>query len=347
MDISKIDKNFAINSNLRTEGVKYYNIDQEPFRIYGIYKNNGQYRRMPEDVAKSVSPGVYSLHTNTAGGRVRFVTDSQYIAISAKMDHMGKMSHFAFTGSIGFDLYAGTRYFGTFAPPIQMQTGFDGDFSFETKELREITINFPLYGNVMDLYIGLDENACLQRASDYKNEKPIVYYGSSITQGACACRPGTCYQNIISRRFNYDYINLGFSGNAKAEDEIIEYIKGLDMAAFVYDYDYNAPSAEHLEATHKKMFDAIRAKHPNLPIIIMSRPKHYLNKQEEQRLEIIKATYNSAVSSGDNNVYFISGQTLMELCGNEGTVDGCHPTDFGFASMAKALGDLIENIKIV
>ena len=173
-----------------------------------------------------------------------------------------------------------------------------------------------------------------------------MYYGSSITQGGCASRPGMSYQAIVSRRFDYDYINLGFSGNAKAEDTIIDYIKNLDMSIFIYDYDHNAPTVEHLANTHEKMFKAIREAHPNLPIIMMSRPKFKLTDLEEQRLEIIKTTYNNAIASGDKNVYLITGKELTALCGNEGTVDNCHPTDFGFASMAKAVGDVIEKIKL-
>ena len=88
-----------------------------------------------------------------------------------------------------------------------------------------VTLNFPCYGRLCELFVGLDEGATLNEAPEYKYVRPVVYYGSSITQGGCASRPGMSYEAIISRNFNYDYINLGFSGNAKAEDEMIEYIK--------------------------------------------------------------------------------------------------------------------------
>ena len=248
----------------------------------------------------------------------------------------------AMTGARGFDVYADNDYVKTFIPPFDMKDGYESIIDFETNKLKEITINFPLYSNVKEVYIGLQKNSVLKEATPYKNAKPIVFYGSSITQGGCASRSGMSYQAIVSRRFNCDFVNLGFSGNARAEDEIAEYIKNLDMSLFVYDYDYNAPTVEHLERTHEKMFKAIRNKNPELPIIIMSRPRFNLTDEEEQRLAIIETTYTNAISSGDENVYFINGKTLTSLCGNEGTVDGCHPTDFGFASMAKALGDVIE-----
>ena len=125
---------------------------------------------------------------------------------------------------------------------------------FDKKTEREITINFPLYSSVADLYIGLDETAVLKKSLGYKHKKPIVFYGSSITQGGCASRPGNAYESIISRALQTDYINLGFSGNAKAEDEIAQYIKDLDMSVFIYDYDHNAPNLKHLEDTHQRMF---------------------------------------------------------------------------------------------
>ncbi len=342
--IAEIDKNFEVKTSIPKDDIKFYDIEKAPFKIYGVYRKDGKFRRMPEEVAKNVSEIVYLLHTNTSGGRVRFVTDSSYVAISAKLDEVCRAPHMPLTASAGFDLYVSKMHEKTLVPPITMNDSYESLYEFETKEFREITINFPLYSNVMSLYVGLEEDAVIKEASPYVNEKPVVFYGSSITQGGCASRPGMCYPNIISRRFNCDYINLGFSGGAKGEEEMIDYIKGLDMSLFVYDYDHNAPTVKHLEATHEKMFKEIRKENPSLPIVMMSRPKYTLNEDEEKRLEIIKTTYNNAISAGDKNVYFIPGKKLMELCKDEGTVDTVHATDFGFNSMAQALGDVMENI---
>jgi len=345
MDISKIDNNFAERCDVTDKSdIRFYDADSSPFTVHGVFKENGFYRRMPEDVAKKISVGVYALHTNTAGGRVRFKTNSPYVAIRAEMNCVGKMPHFALAGSGGFDLYADNVYVNSFVPPYNVESGYDGCIELGNGTIREITINFPRYSNVKALYIGLKDGSLLDAPSPYRGEKPIVYYGSSITQGGCASRPGTTYPCIVSRRFSYDYINLGFSGNAKAEDEMIDYIKGLSMSVFVFDYDHNSPNEEHLNATHERMFLAIREKHPTLPVIFMSRPKHYLNESEEWRLKIIRKTYENALSRGDKNVYLLTGKELTALCGNEGTVDNCHPTDFGFASMAQAVISVLENI---
>ncbi len=345
-DISKVDKNFTVETKINKDDICFLSIDNAPFKIYGVFKENGKYRRLPEEIAKNVNDGVYALHANTSGGRVAFVTDSSYVAIHTKMTNIGKMPHFALTGSSGFDLYADNEYVKTFIPPFDIEDGYESIIELGTKKQRQIIINFPLYSDVNELFIGLEKDAFLGEAKPYKNSKPVVYYGSSITQGGCASTPGMCYPAIVSRQFNCDFINLGFSGNAKAEDEIARYIKNLDMSVFVYDYDHNAPTLDHLEKTHERMFKTIREAQPLLPIILMSRPKHNLTDEEIQRRTIVETTYKNALLSGDKNVYFIDGSALTKLCGNYGTVDSCHPTDYGFASMAEAVSDVISQIKI-
>ena len=346
-NISLIDSNFKIESQIKESNIRFYDVKHSPFKVYGVFYEAGKFRRLPENIAKTVRTGVYRLHANTAGGRVRFKTDSPFVAIHAKMPAIGKMPHFALSGSAGFDLYycdESERYFRTFMPPFNIEDGFESILYFGCSNMRELTINFPLYSEISELYIGLSDGAYVGEPKGYKTDKPIVYYGSSITQGGCASRPGNSYESIISRRLDTDYINLGFSGNAKGEREIAEYISKLDMSVFVYDYDHNAPTAEYLKNTHEKMYRIIREAKPDLPIVLMSRPKFYLTDDEKLRLAIIKETYENAKTSGDTNIYLIDGAALMALAKDDGTVDHCHPNDLGFASMAKAVGDLLEKI---
>ena len=348
-NIADIDKNFKVETNIEREGLKFFNPEKAPFKIYGVFREGDRFRRMPESAAKSVSEGVEYLHSNTAGGRVRFITDSPYVAVNIKLDKADAMNHFAFTGTAGCDLYVkeadGDRYTGTFRPPTVTSMEYEGLIELDEKRMREITINMPIFSDMTELYIGLDENSCIKAPKEYKILKPVVYYGSSITQGGCVSRPGMIYQAIISRALDCDYINLGFSGNAKGEQEMTDYIKELDMSLFVMDYDHNAPTAEHLKATHEKMFKCIREKNPTLPILMMSRPKYYLNDDEKERRQIVKATYENAIAAGDKNVYFIDGSTLMsDEIGADGTVDNCHPTELGSFSMAQRIIPVIEKI---
>ena len=124
-----------------------------------------------------------------------------------------------------------------------------------------------------------------------------------------------------------------------------DYIASLDMSAFVCDYDYNTPSAEHLEKTHEKLFMKVRMAHPDLPIILVTRPKPIYTKGEDlDCLEVIRKTYENALARGDKKVSFIDGRTMFALAGTEGTVDSVHPTDLGFYFMAKALEPTLKEI---
>ncbi len=346
--ISEIDKNFRVNSTINRQNIQLYNVQEEPFQIYGLMYEEGKFCRIPGEVARRVNDGVWRLYANTSGGRVRFVTNSSYVAISASMEAIGKMSHFPLTGSAGFDLYVdegkGQQYQGTFSPPYDIENGYEGVIDFSDARERIITIHFPLYSNVTDLHIGLEQKAMVKQAPAYRCEKPIVFYGSSITQGGCASRPGNSYSAILSRLLDYNFINLGFSGNARGEDAITDYINSLDMSIFVLDYDHNAPTVEHLRDTHCRMYQRIRKCHPDLPIILMTRPKVHLSEDEIQRVIVIEDTYQSAVQAGDRNIYLLKGTDLIgERIIETATVDGTHPNDSGFVSMAYALYELLLN----
>lgn len=348
-DITKIDKNFDIEIPKENDNFVFYDVDNEPFKVYGLMRENGAYYRMPIDIANKVNDGVAYLNSNTAGGRVRFITNSKRIRIKTVMHNVSLMSHFAFTGSAGFDMYINEGenqiYYSTFTPLTDMTEGYESEKEFQSDCEKLVTINFPLYSGVKKLFIGLDKNSKVLPAPDYKLRKPIVYYGSSITQGGCASRPGNAYPAIISRKLDCDYVNLGFSGSAKGEDEMAEYLKNLDMSVFVYDYDHNAHSADYLNQTHKRMFEIIRQANPNLPILMLSRPVPRFKNDDDKRLEIIKKTYNLAKNSGDNNVYFIDGRDLvLDEFAETFSVDGTHPNDSGFLSMATVILEKMKQI---
>lgn len=351
-EIAKIDKNFDFKTKINRQDVVFYDAKKEPFTIYGLIEEEGVFKRIPKSDAETISEGVLRLHKNTAGGRVRFVTNSPYVAIHAKMDYMFKSPNYALTGSAGFDLYEQKQdgecvYKGAFIPPLDSIDGYEADVELWTEETREIIINFPHYSNVNELYIGIKEGCEISKSKGYKYEEPIVFYGSSITQGGCSSRAGTTYTNIVSRNLNSNILNLGFSGSAMGETKMAEYIAGLDMTAFIMDYDFNAPNEEHLKNTHKAFFDIIRKAQPNLKILILSKPRHKLGPTDLRRKEIIENTYLEAVKSGDKNVAFLSGEDLIPQEFNEiFTVDLCHPNDCGFATMAMAVTNKLKELGV-
>ncbi len=342
--IDKLDQNFAVKTVIE-DTLTFTDCKESPFQVYGLLSTEEGFVRMPADIASKVNANVSVLFRNTAGGRLRFQTSSPKIAIRARMANIARMPHFSLTGTAGFDLYEDNTYRGTFNPPYDVQTGYESMLTLPGSRLRNITIHFPLYSDVRSLEIGLSTGSSLQPAPAYSRPLPVVYYGSSITQGGCASRPGNCYENIISRRLDCDHINLGFSGGARGEDTIAAYIAGLSMSAFVYDYDHNAPDVDHLQATHNRLFQTIRQRQPLLPVIMVSRPQPNPGMDDYRRRSVILSTYQNALAAGDQNVYFIDGTMMLQAFGGDGgTVDACHPNDMGFQCMALAIGAVLEKI---
>lgn len=344
MRVEEADSNFIVKNPDDSRTV-FFDVSDPPFTVHGLMRDKNGYFRFPCDIAGNVNDGVKGLNLHTAGGRVRFRTDAERIILNVKMREVSRMPHFALTGSAGFDLYADTIYRGTFIPPMRLIKRYSSEVFTGKGGMREITIHFPLYSGVEKLSLGFPPGSSIESASPYDYPLPVVYYGSSITQGGCASRPGNAYQNILSRTLSCDHINLGFSGSAKGETVMAEYIAGLEMSAFVFDYDHNAPDPAHLEKTHDAFFNVIRERQPGLPVIMLSRPQPNPNDEEILRRDIVKRTYENAVSRGDKNVMFIDGTEILNISGGDsGTVDGCHPNDLGFFCMAKAIEPVLKKI---
>lgn len=361
MKIEDIDKNFVASklSNLGDLEVHYYDVRKKPFSVegFGWLDKYPEFHRLPLGLTKDeVNEGALYLATNTAGGAVRFRTDSRVIALRAELVNSADMNHMPRLGSAGFDLYhgAGTnKLFFSSAPPERDQKILElvmvnFGANEETPKLYDWTLNMPLYGGVGKLEIGILPGSKLEAPTPHAIHDPVLFYGSSITQGGCASRPGNAYTSMLCRAVDAAQINLGFSGSGRGEPKVAELIAELKLSCFVMDYDHNAPTAEHLAATHEPFFRTIRKKHPTLPVIFLSKcdtwtPAERLQKQEyadqqNKRRDIVYKTYENALSAGDKNVYFIDG---AELFGGkdrtECTVDGCHPNDLGFYRMAQTV----------
>ncbi len=342
MRIEDVDKNFKPQGLPEGVEMEYLDVREAPFKVWGLMYEEDSFCRLPDAVAKATNGGVYALHEHCAGGRVSFETDSRYIAIVARVRSIGKMSHFTTIGSAGFDMYEENDFICSFFPPYDYNEGYSKSYAFPEASARKLLIHFPLYTAVESLYIGIQKGASLKAYNPYRDAPPIVYYGSSITQGGCASRPGNAYQNKISRELSVDHVNLGFSGSARGEEVMANYIADLPMSVFVLDYDHNAPSVEHLEKTHERFYKIIREKNPELPIVFVSAPDYWKPLAPDYRLKqlrraVIMETYVKNCRE-DKNLYFIDGasfyqSTDMDYC----SVDGCHPNDMGFYHMAMGL----------
>lgn len=349
--IAEIDRNFQLPTGM-PEGMRFYRVDGAPFTAYGLADNaEGLLCRLPVPLLKECNEGVQQLAYHLSGACIRFATDAARLGIAWQLRETGNMPHFAASGQSGMELFeesdAGSRTVHSVLPQMD---GGHGCLKQQSSlvslpgGLRHYALCLPLYNGVEQLRIGLEPGAQLLPGHRPRIAEPIVFYGSSITQGGCASKAGSSYCSILCRRLDAAQHNLGFSGSALGEPALARYIAGLRMSALVMDYDHNAPTVEHLQQTHAPFFGIIRKAQPGLPILMLSRPDPEVHPADSaKRLAVIRGTYECAVQAGDRHVYLVDGESLFglqerDLC----TVDGTHPTDIGFLRMADALEPVLR-----
>ena len=330
--------------------MKRYELTDSRIKVYGVpcFYTEGELTRLPEYVIEKV-PSLDWHGRRVPGGRICFRTDSEHMDIYVKYKTMHVDVGMSIFASQSINVYVGekptSRFLGLSWPRDYNTMEFTGRFK-KDKIMEDVTVLLPRNEIVDSIYIELDDDAVIEKPTPYKYEKPIVFYGSSITEGGISCNMANAYTAIISRHLDTDYINLGFSGNAKGEIEVADYINTLDFSIFVYDYDHNAPTAEHLWKTHEPFFKRIREKHPDVPVVMMTRPYAVYGEDEYARREAVYATYKNAVESGDKNVYFIDGETYFKDCPDRELcfIDRIHPNDYGFHLMAQRIEPIIKKI---
>ena len=334
------------------DGFYYIDVKNAPFEIGGVLhpdRNHGEYYRLDATKREEYSDANRGLAECTAGGSVRFATDAEEISIRVKLRAacVG-MHHFADRGVYGLDIYTGTGTARTYAgEKMQFFTG-DPDFHQDVLKLdsgvKEIQINLPLYGGVEKMEVGFRRSDRLGEPTP-RTVGAVAFYGSSVTQGGCVSRPANSYCNIICRALDADCCNYGFSGSGMGELSVAEHIASRDLACFVMDYDYNAPTHEHLEETHEPFFKLIREKNPNLPVVFVTHPffRTEANDFDEKRIEIVKQTYKNAKKNGDDNVYFVDSTEFFPVEMRDlYSVDNLHPNDLGQLLMAKAIFPIVK-----
>lgn len=318
------------------------------------------YDRLPARAEGKVRDAVWGLSRHSAGMCVRFVTDStkihaRWTVTSANL----AMPHMPATGVSGVDLYARNEQ-------GQWRWVAVGQPKAQTNEIvlaqnlkpgqREYLVYLPLYNGTTQAEIGVPPTAKLEVAPAYPTAraKPIVYYGTSITHGACASRPGMVHTAILQRRYDRPAINLGFSGNGRMEPEVGEFLIELDPAAYVIDCCPNMSGAETAAKT-KPLVAQLRKAHPDTPIVLVEDRRYtdaWLNPSKGERNDgnhaALKKAYDQLIASGDKHLYYIAGDDLLGDDG-DGAVDSSHPNDLGFIRQAdafdKVLGPLLGPVR--
>lgn len=312
-----------------------------------------KYDRLPKSYKSLVREPVWNLSKSSAGLSIRFKSNSSSIGVKWSLLHNNSMNHMAETGIKGIDLYFNNngkwQYLNTARP-----TGKENSatlISNMPKEMREYKMYLPLYDGVENLEVGIDSTSTLQKP-EFTKQESIVFYGTSITQGGCASRPGMAHTNIISRKLDVNCINLGFSGNGKMEKPIVELISNFDPLFYVIECLPNMNPDEVTENT-LPLVEGIREKKPNTPIIFVENfiyTKTILDKSlndliKEKNLAL-KNQYDKMLGQGFKNIYYIKSNDALGT-DNEGTVDGVHFTDLGFIRYANFLIKKFEEFRLI
>ena len=314
--------------------------------------------RFPAKAEKKVREAVWGLSRHSAGLCTRFETSARSIKArwtltAARLE----MPHMPATGVSGLDLYVKSedgfwRWLAVGQP--KAQTNEVTLVSSLPAGTHEFLLYLPLYNGVSSVEIGLSADAKLSKAEPYKNEdgslrKPIVFYGTSITQGGCASRPGMVHTAILQRRLDHPVVNLGFSGNGKMEMEVVELMAEIDASCYVIDCLPNLEPKEVAERT-EPLVRKLREARPKTPILLVEDRSYsdaFLVTSKRERNEYSRHALHSAHArlrgDGVEGLFYLDGDFLLGA-DNEGTVDSSHPTDLGFFRQADAFEQVLRPI---
>ena len=317
-------------------------------------ENGGELARLPARLKSTFRPAVWSLARQPSGGRIRFRSDTKVLSLRLEYPSPPRMANMHAYGQTGVDLYADGAYWATAVGDQDAKRGMIYErvllnLPDQPRVEREITLYLPLYMPVKVLGIGVDTEAKITPDKPFAVAKPVVFYGTSITQGGCASRPGMSYEAILGRRLNIDFVNLGFSGNGLGEPEVASAVAEIDAACFVLDFGANHKTGEEMRKAYAPFLDTVRAKHPHTPIVVMT--PLYTTREEripslrldwQQRREHISQVVRERIHAGDKQLLLVDGARLLGPNPGDGFVDGGHPNDLGFQWMADGLTPVLR-----
>ena len=347
---------FGQNHSLISEDINYFGKDF--FRLEGTLipdslKEN-RYDRLPISYKEIVREPVWNLSKSSAGMSIRFLSNSSSISVKWIVLNNLKMNHMAETGIKGVDLYFKNndnwQYINTGRPDgIKNESTLINNMS---EEMREFKIFLPLYDGVVNIEVGIDSNSVIEKPLKNRN-KSIIFYGTSITQGGCASRPGMAHTNIISRKLDLDCINFGFSGNGRMEQPIAKLISESKPLFYVIECMPNMINKGNVTNKTIPLVNTIRENNPEAPIVFVENfipTSSILDKKRENEIRgmnlALKTEYEKMISGGYNNIFYIKCKNAIGD-DNEGTVDGVHFTDLGFIRYADFLIDKFVEFGLV
>ncbi|MDD2709271.1 MAG: SGNH/GDSL hydrolase family protein [Verrucomicrobiae bacterium] len=356
-NISRLDRNFDVKAAKGKGGRLWVDAFDRRLEVRGLawQKENGKrFCRLPLRARKLVRSPVWDLSQCPASARICFRSDTSSLVARARLGHASNMCHMPATGQSGLALYAGEpgrmKRWGVGIPDIDKAYYERELFSGAPRKMREYAIYLPLYNSLTGLKLGFDADARFAAPSRPAIRKPAVFYGTSITQGGCACTTGADWVSTVGRLLDLDAINLGFSGNGKGEPEMARLIAEIDASLFVLDYAANV-SPEEMRNTLPEFCRILRREHPRTPILLVSKICYGQEVWSDERRTVHDASrdaiiqyYAATRQAGDENIHFADGMALLPCGVDAATVDGVHPTDHGFQMIAERIAPYIERI---
>lgn len=335
------------------QDLKYYNADNFP--LMGKLSNDteGRYARLPLSCKGVSEKWVWNLGQDTPGLAVRFVSNSTTIGAKWTARRDNNMSHMAMVGVKGLDLYVlknGQWRYVRCARP-KGKTNETVIISNMKGEMKEYMLYLPLYDGVTELEIGVDENAVIRQpqVESPVTARPVICYGTSITQGGCASRPGMAYTNILSRMLNREVVNLGFSGHGHLEYEVAELMTLRNPSVIVMDFIPNV-SADMLNERIDKFMDIIESKIPGVPMLFIEHVPFPLAEFDtkkgawvDESNKALRENFQRLKKKGYKNLYYLKADHLIGEDG-ESTVDAEHFTDLGFYRFAQELYPVVKKL---
>lgn len=306
--------------------------------------------RLPASAEGKVTTNVWSLSRDSAGMVVRFETDatSLWVDYTLRSEKLA-LPHMPATGVSGVDLYARDEADGGRWKWVQVSRPIAKNVRVELVNglrpgRREYALYLPLYNGIETLSVGVPQGAKLTPLAP-RTEKPVVFYGTSITHGACASRPGMVHTAILGRRLDRPVLNLGFSGNGRMDAEVGELLARQEAAVFVIDCLPNMQPEMVSERT-VPLVKRLRAAHPKTPIVLVE-DRRYTNSWitpekdafHDRNHAALRAAFESLQKEGVAGLHYLSGEGLYGT-DTEGATDASHASDLGFMRQA----DLFEPV---
>lgn len=332
----------------------WYSLEHLDVEGKGWSDTQAFYDRLPARAEGLVRPPVWSLSRHSAGLCVRFITDASSLSARWTLTSSRlEMNHMPATGVSGLDLYVRTGS-GWHWAAVGRPTAQENRVTLLRglpKERREFLLYLPLYNGVASVEIGLPAAAQLEKGDAYPagQTRPLVFWGTSITQGGCASRTGMVHTAILGRRLNRPVINLGFSGNGRMEPEVARLISELDAAVFIIDCLPNL-TPDLVAERVRPMVDILREQCPETPILLVEDRTYadaFLVESRARRNQgsrrALRTAYETMQADGLQHLYYLEGETLLGKDGLD-TVDGSHPTDLGFWRQANAFEPILRTI---